>query len=1004
MFKIKLLLLFLFIGVGLIAQETFPTDGAPNNRSGKYAFTNATIFKSYNQKIEKATLLIEKGKVVAVGSNIKISKGTVVKDLKGKYIYPSFIETISGYGLPDPKSVGERPRQQPQSLSNKKGAYSWNEAIKPEWNAAEHFKIDEASAKELRKLGFGTIMIHSMDGISRGTGAAVTLGNSSEQEQLLQEKSAHIFSFSKGKSTQNYPSSQMGSIALIRQTFLDGKWYANTGKNKERNLSLEAWNEVQKFPQIFVTSDRLEILRAAKIGEEFNKEFIFQGSGDEYKRLPEIKQVAKSIIVPINFPAPLDVEDPYDAQLVELQELKHWELAPTNPGRLVNSGLEIAITTDGLKKKTSFHKKLRDAIEGGLSEEEALKALTFNPASIIGLDKKVGTLEPGKLANFFISSDNIFKKETKIYQNWIQGEEFKVIAFPEESLEGKYSLKVNRAVYDIEVKDKDGKPTAKIIVNDSTSTKLNILHSKGQLTLSFTPEGQTKKIRLAGTMDGKNWSGRGQGQDGTWMNWQAKYLGPLDADEDKKKTTSEEEQEVEEELSSTTFPFLPYGWTEKPKQESILIKGATIWTNESEGILEDADVLFSNGKIVAVGKGIKAPAGAVIINGEGKHVTSGIIDEHSHIAISKGVNEGSQASSAEVSIATVINSEDINIYRQLAGGVTAAQLLHGSANPIGGQSGLIKFRWGLNPDEMKIKGADGFIKFALGENVKQSNWGDHNRTRFPQTRMGVEQVFVDHFDRAKEYTSLKKSGKPFRKDLELEALQEILESKRFITCHSYRQSEINMLMKVAERFDFRINTFTHILEGYKVAEKMKNHGVGGSAFSDWWAYKYEVDEATPYNGSIMHKQGVIVAYNSDDAEMARRLNQEAAKAVKYGGVSEEEAWKFVTLNPAKLLHLDNRMGSVKKGKDADLVLWSEKPLSVYAKAEITWVDGIRYFDREKDILLQKEIAQERSRLIQKMLNQKSKGKKTEPVKLKVEHYYNCESLEHSFDGQTFHQH
>ena len=271
-----------------------------------------------------------------------------------------------------------------------------------------------------------------------------------------------------------------------------------------------------------------------------------------------------------------------------------------------------------------------------------------------------------------------------------------------------------------------------------------------------------------------------------------------------------------------------------------------------------------------------------------------------------------------------MKSNDINIYRQLSGGVTTAQLLHGSANPIGGQSAVIKFRWGSAPEEMKLEGADGFIKFALGENVKQSNWGDFERIRFPQTRMGVEQVFYDHFHQAKayeqawkEYNTLSLSEKRRtiapREDLEMNTLVEILNKERFITCHSYVQSEINMLMKVADSMGFTLNTFTHILEGYKVADKMKEHGAGGSTFSDWWAYKFEVNDAIPYNAALLQDMGVLTAINSDDAEMARRLNQEAAKAVKYGKATEEEAWKMVTLNPAKLLHIDHLVGSIKVG-------------------------------------------------------------------------------------------
>jgi imidazolonepropionase-like amidohydrolase len=391
------------------------------------------------------------------------------------------------------------------------------------------------------------------------------------------------------------------------------------------------------------------------------------------------------------------------------------------------------------------------------------------------------------------------------------------------------------------------------------------------------------------------------------------------------------------------------------------------------------------------------------IDATGKHLTCGIIDEHSHIAISRGVNEASESVTAEVSIGDVINPEDINIYRQIAGGVTVAQLLHGSANPIGGQSAIIKLRWGSSAEKMKIEGADGFIKFALGENVKQSNWGDENTIRFPQTRMGVEQVFYDAFYRAKDYEekwkkynslSLRKKRNvvPPREDLELNALVEVLNSKRFITCHSYVQSEINMLMHVADSMGFTVNTFTHILEGYKVADKMKKHGAGASTFSDWWAYKFEVNDAIPHNAALLHNSGVLTAINSDDAEMGRRLNQEAAKAIKYGGVSQEEAWKMITLYPAKLLHLDHRLGSVSVGKDADIVLWSDNPLSVYAKVEKTYIDGILYFDQNQNRELLARDKKEKMRIVTKLQQMPS----SESVKKisKKNKLYHCDTIEH----------
>jgi imidazolonepropionase-like amidohydrolase len=441
-------------------------------------------------------------------------------------------------------------------------------------------------------------------------------------------------------------------------------------------------------------------------------------------------------------------------------------------------------------------------------------------------------------------------------------------------------------------------------------------------------------------------------------------------------------------IGQVIYPFTAYGNEQPPKAEKTLFRNATVWTNEQEGILDETDVLIDGGKIAAIGRDLNAN-GARVIDATGMHLTSGIIDEHSHIAISGGVNEGTVASSAEVRIGDVINSEDVNIYRQLAGGVTAAQLLHGSANPIGGQSALIKLRWGSMPEEMKIQGADGFIKFALGENVVRANSSTSTK-RFPQSRMGVEQVFIDYFTRAREYMA---QGDDKRLDLGMEAIVEILQKQRFITCHSYVQSEINMLMKVAERFGIKVNTFTHILEGYKVADKMAEHGAGASTFSDWWAYKFEVIDAIPHNAALLNEMGVVTAINSDDAEMGRRLNQEAAKAVKYGGTSEEDAWKMVTLNPAKLLHLDDRMGSIKPGKDADLVLWTENPLSIYARVRQTYVDGIRYFDQAEDIEIRNALYTERARLTQKMLQAKKGGAKVTKPQPTEEHYYHCDDLE-----------
>ncbi len=980
-------LLLLLIGIQLLGQQTFPRNGVYDDRDGAYAFTNATIHTSFDREIENGTLIIRKGKIEAVGSGLTIPKGMVTIDLKGKHIYPSFVDIYSDYGIPkaEKKSGGSGWSRTQQMVSNKSGAYMWNQALQPEFRSHEHFTVDEKSAKGYREIGFGAVSVHRMDGMSRGTATMVTLGEDRPHRLMLKEQSAHHLSFKKGTSTQNYPGSLMGGIALFRQTYLDGDWYKN--QKEEINLSLAAWNDVQSLPQIFETREILESLRAIKLGKAHNHNYIIYGKGDEYQRMDNIKASGNSFILNLNFPKAFDVEAPYDALRVELSDMKHWELAPTNPGVLAKNGVNIILTSHGLKDKKSFLKNLRKAIEAGLSEEQALKALTQTPAKTLNIYDQVGSLEKGKLANFFIASDKIFAEKTKIHHHWIQGKPF-IFSNPNApEVAGKYDLKVGNKTYQLEAED-DAK--MKIVINDSTNVKVKSSIQNEVINLSFQPDAKAaERISLTGVFTKDLWSGNGTDKDGSWTKWTAVRTGDLGKEENKKDKKKKNKTDETPEMGTVVYPFMAYGNESLPKPETVLIRNATVWTNEDDGILENADVLFSNGKIKAVGKSLPA-AGATVIDGTGKHVTCGIIDEHSHIAISRGVNECTQASTAEVSIEDVVDSEDINIYRQLGGGVTTSQLLHGSCNPIGGKSAIIKLRWGYAPEDMKMENSPGFIKFALGENVKKSRSSSNNR--FPDTRMGVEQVYVDAFTRAKEYR--KKRNQPgFRKDLDLETLLEIMDGKRHISCHSYVQSEINMLMHVADDMGFKVNTFTHILEGYKVADKMKKHGAGGSSFSDWWAYKYEVIDAIPYNGAIMHEQGVTVAFNSDDAEMARRLNQEAAKAVKYGQVSEEDAWKFVTLNPAKLLHIDDRVGSIRTGKDADIVVWSDHPMSIYAKAEQTFIDGIRFFDRDEDQAKQLAVQQERTRLINKMLEVKKGGGNTRPVGGKMHHHYHCDDAE-----------
>ncbi len=1013
--------LFLFIllslSTGISAQQTFPVNGVINKNHLFYTFTNARIVVDPETIIEKGTLVIKDGWIVAVGEKIEIPKGAVIHDLKGKTIYPALIDPYTNYGMPEIKAVSRG--RHPQIESNTKGAYGWNQSVKAEIEANKLFIYNDKLAEELRKMGFGAVLTFHRDGIVRGSAAVVSLGDARENELIIQDQAAAMFSFDKGTSTQDYPSSLMGAIALLRQTYLDADWYKKDNTKKEYNISLEAFNNLQELPQIIETTDKLSALRADKIGDEFKINYIIKGSGNEYQRLDDIKTTNCKFILPINFPSAYDVEDPYDAMNISLAELKHWEMAPANLFAFEKYFIPFALTTSDLKDKKDFYKNLRKAIGYGLSEKQALKALTVTPAELLNLADKLGKLKSGMIANFIITSGNLFDEKTIIYENWIQGNPYKINDYAFVDVRGIYDFSYGKkSITRLKIEGEPEKLKATIVI-DTAKIPVTIGLLNNLVSLSFNYRDSIGTIRLSGsiTTEPLRISGNGQTREGEWIDWSAVYKSAI-IPETKKDSAKKEIPKP----GQIIYPFCAYG---KPlddhdgfdkivndfknRYNAILIKHVTVWTNEQEGILKNQDVYITEGRIVRIADNIDASklAFAKIIDGTGKHLTAGIVDEHSHIAISNGVNEGAQASSAEVRIGDVINSEDINIYRQLSGGVTSAQLLHGSANPIGGQSAIIKLRWGKSPEEMKFEKADGFIKFALGENVKQSNWGDFSTVRFPQSRMGVEQVYYDYFTRAKEYEVKQKAfialpdktkaiTPPFRRDIELEALVEIVNKKRFITCHSYVQSEINMLLHVADSMGFKVNTFTHILEGYKVADKMKAHGAGASTFSDWWAYKMEVKDAIPYNASLLNQMGVTTAINSDDAEMGRRLNQEAAKGIKYGGMSEEEALKMVTLNPAKLLHVDNRVGSVKVGKDADVVLWSDNPLSVYAKAEKTIIDGLIYYDIEEDKKLREDMQKDRARIIQKMIEEKRGGAAIQKHVHKKQRLYECDSMETNY--------
>ncbi len=955
------------------AQQTTPQAGLRENPSRVHALENARIYVRPDQVIEHGTVVVRDGLVVEAGASIDIPPDASRWDYTGMTIYPGMIEMFTQAGLPK----GDE--------DDTAGSAHWNPAVRPERSAAEAYRISEAEIARLRESGFAAAMAVADQGVFSGSSAVVNLGTGTPNENILKRD---VFQHVRMKRNRNrtYPAAMMGVVALMRQTILDAQWYrdahaayaSNPGQDRpEDNEALAALDDVIARSQAVLmnVADDHAFLRAARLAEEFGLRFLVKGSGHEYRMLEAIRAVGVPVILPVDFPqsGDLSVSAPEDAIDVTLETLRHWDLAPGNPGRLNRAGIPIALSSTGLEKTSDFHDRVREAIAHGLDYESALAALTTTPASMLGLSSQLGTLEPGKLANMTITDGPLFAEDVNVQDVWVAGDRHVVTPRPVVDPRGAWLVVLQGDSLSLAIDGSLKAPKGTIDVDgtDIKTDRMELDDARIAFNVENEALGEAGVWRFSGSIQGDRIIGRGVRPDGENLAWSADRIRAREV-EPPVMPTSDLEADVLPEL----YPPGAFGRKSAPAQpEHVLVRNATVWTLDDRGRLENADLLIRAGKIVEVGTALAAPEGALEIDGTGKHVTPGIIDAHSHTAILEGINEGTQAVTAEVGIGDVVNSYDIALYRELAGGLTAANLLHGSANPIGGKNQVIKLRWGVDPEELKFTEARPGIKFALGENVKRSNWRMLS-DRYPQTRMGVEQIIRDRFLAAREYQQAwdrynalaDKSGVvPPRRDLELETLQEILAGERLVHCHSYRQDEILMLIRIADEFGFTIGTFQHVLEGYKVGPEIAAHGAGASTFSDWWAFKVEAYDAIPYNGALMHEAGVLVTFNSDSNELARRLNTEAAKAVKYGGVDEVEALKFVTLNAAKQLAIDPYVGSLENGKDADFVIWNGHPLSTYTKCEQTWIDGRKYFDVDEDKMMRIEVKKERTRLIQKLL-------------------------------------
>ncbi len=1003
-------------GATLTAQTSSEhIDGLRTKKQVYVALLHCTLVPAPGQKVEDATIIIHNDRIEAAGAGISVPPGATTRDVHGAWVYAGFVESYCNAGLgamkQAEKPMGDDDDEGPVS-PKVQGAKYWNQAVNPQNNALDKLTLDEKTAEELRKCGITVAQTNSMDGIFRGASAIILARQGQAADISMQSNVMQWISFRKGTSKTPYPSSLMGSIALIRQTFYDAQWYAaahaafdanHSLPEPEFNVGLEALAKAMTAKQTFVfeTENEHSVMRAHAIGEEFQLNILYEGSGFEYRRLPSLVKFHPRLLLPVAFPGVPDVSTSERALDVSYDDLLHWDAAPENARLCDSAGLDFAFTTHQLKNKEEFLPNIRKAVHRGLKPDVALAALTTRPAEYLGIADRVGKVQAGYLANLVLCSHPLFDEECSISAVYVAGNEYSYENTPDQDLRGAWTVKPESVVkpFHMTIAGTISNPSAHA-KHDSADLHISwsVRGSQAQWHLNGDSVGSAGTLRFSGTMDSLSGRGTATLADGRVVNWTAKRDSVPQAPKNKK--DSKEESEIVHALA-VHYPNTAFGFDQRPAQRTVLIKNATVWTCAKDGILKETDVLIKNGLISAIGKNLSG--GDTVIDASGKDLSPGIIDEHSHIAIEQGVNEGTHAVTSEVRIGDVVFPDDISLYRQLSGGVTTSHLLHGSANPIGGQLQLIKLRWGEDADGLKFKEAPGTIKFALGENVKQSNWGDRYTVRYPQTRMGVDEIMRDGFRAALEYEYQRdhpsKTQLPVRRDLQLDALEEIIKGQRFIHCHSYVQSEILMLMRLAEDFHFTVRTFTHILEGYKVAREMKDHGAMASSFADWWAYKYEVTDAIPQNTGILHEQGVITSVNSDDGEMARRLNQEAAKAVKYGGVSQEEAMKMCTINSAIQLGVDKLTGSIEVGKQADLVLWSGNPLSNFSRVLQTYVDGRLYFDLNKDHQLRERDQQNRAILEQRALKALAGGaeKASGPI---IRHHreYDCNDMEDEVKG------
>ncbi len=991
-----------------------------------YALVNARVVTAPGKVIEKGTVVVRGGVIAAVGASgsVAVPADAAVMDLAGQTVSPGLIDpyvTLSRLSGARPASADESaaagrrggaPAFAATPAPEPAGLAAPSSKIHPERSVLADLRVSPEFRESMRDLGFTLVAAVPDRGILRGESAVIALSDAPLPRAVVVARSAqHVARDADAPEFGGeYPGSKMGAVAAVRQALLDAKWllaadaaYAARPAGRARPERLDAWVALEdaasgKETVVFEAPDVLALLRTAKIASEMGLKARYVATGSDLWLLAdEVKAAKPDLVLSLAFPAAPSVEDEDEWLDVPLQRLRAWDRAPSTPRWARDLGLTFSLTTHGLAEPSDLADRAKKARARGLAADDLLAGFTTVPARQLGLAGRAGEIAPGAFANLVVSSGPLFAEKTRVLTTFVDGVPHEVRpkkgavsgTFRADGASVVLRSDPRTGALGVSVAPAGGKPVAASnVVRHGQRVLFDLdgaaLGLAGAQSVEALVEGDSLRL------DARPAAGGAPATRRFDRDRAASPRGGAPGPEAEGASASAEKLDAPD---SDVRP-VPVRWAgpvAAPK--AVLVKNATVWTSGPKGTLANASLLVVDGKVSAVGKDVSVPgalaSSAVVIDAKGRSVTPGLIDAHSHTAVDGGVNEGTHNVSAEVRIGDVLNPFAPAIYRELAGGLTMANVLHGSSNAIGGQAEIVKLRNGAGPEGLKLENEPPGIKFALGENPKRSNAQGAAAQRYPQTRMGVSALIRERFAaardyrrRQREYEAAKKRGEapiPVRTDLQLEAIAEILEGKRAIHAHSYVKQEVLDLVRLCEESGVKIGTLQHILEGYKVADEIAAHGAGASCFSDWWAYKFEVYDAIPYNGALMRERGVLVSFNSDSDELARRMNVEAAKAVKYGGVPREEALKFVTANAAKQLGIDGRVGSLEPGKDGDFVVWSGDPLDPTSRCDETWIEGRKYFDRAADLAARPGLAAEKAELVARARAAAARGAATSPA-------------------------